>query len=249
MDAQLPQSSEAAREAFGAIRAFPAVPVLAVVLAVALTAVLLPGLRLTLPSGASNCVSRGISTPQAREGTCTRELNGDGRLTTYSVVDIDHELHMPEYSVRLVSRETTPTHVESPRGDLTYPEGPGLLLSFELILTNTGARPLDLAQGAAPGGAPHYPAHPTVELGVPEHVSTEDGTALTDAVFPAILDPAGAPSPSVFRRVAPHTTTIGWVTVVAPPAAGASMFERPADLIFRRADGGPYYVGQIRLWK
>jgi uncharacterized RDD family membrane protein YckC len=193
------------------------------------------------------CLAAGISAPEGREGVCARGSGLTGPITIYNVVDRSHVLRMPEYEAHLLGSEITPTHVTnaSENEDL-YPEGHGLLVSFQVMITNTSRTPLPFGSGVAEEPIPSYPRHALIELALP----SSPGSA-ADVGYPAILNGRGAPTPSVFQQhlIAPHGHLVGWATFVAPSWSRSVLEARPADIDFFRFDGSSDYVGQIRLWK
>jgi uncharacterized RDD family membrane protein YckC len=193
------------------------------------------------------CWAAGISTPEGREGVCVRISGSAGQTTTYNVVDRRHALRMPEYEAHLLGSQITPTHVTNhAENEALYPHGQGQLVSFRVVITNTGSAPLPFGSRVATRATPSYPAHPLMELALPSSPG-----AGADVGFPAILNGRRAPTPSVFEQppIAPHRHLIGWVTFVAPAWSLRVLDARPADVDFFRSNGSSDYIGQIRLWK
>jgi len=204
------------------------------------------------PGGAHNavggypgCAEAGFNAPGSREGVCVR-ADSTGATTLYDVVDRGHPLRMPEYEARILGFQIKPTRVSNAaENEDLYPHGHGELVSFEVMITNTGGRPIQFGAGTATAPAASYPARPLVELGVPSPGS------IRNVGYPAIVKGRGAPTPSVFepRPIAPRRHVVGWVTFVAPPWSQDTLGLMPADIEFFRLDGNADYVGQVRLWK
>lgn len=194
-----------------------------------------------------SCRSAQISTPEAREGECAR---GDGLFspaTVYNVVNRSHILRLPEYQVRLLGSRIAHTRVTGPSSNAAYyPDGHGLLVSYELTIANPGDRPLPFGSEMHGLPRPFYPKHSRSELAIPSSPGSEE-----DLTFEEIINGRGAPGPSIVEQgtIPAHGVITGWVTFVAPAWAGAVLDTRPADLDLFRIDHDPHYVGQIRLWK
>ncbi len=194
-----------------------------------------------------SCESAQISTPEAREGECAR---GDGLFspaTVYNVVNHSHILRLPEYQVRLLGSRIAHTRVTGPSSNAAYySDGHGLLVSYELTITNPGDRPLPFGSETHGLPRPFYPKHSRSELAIPSSPGSEG-----DLAFEEIINGRGAPGPSIVEQgtIPAHGVITGWVTFVAPSWAGAVLDTRPADLDLFRIDHDPHYVGQIRLWK
>jgi len=191
-------------------------------------------LMATQPWGSDSCAAAGISTLAAREGTCTRDVGAFGGTTVYTVVNSGHLLRMPGYDARLLGSTLSQTHVYGPVVNATdYPGGEGLLVSFEVAVTNGHATPLSFdATGQ------------DVDL----FLSSPGDTMLGR---PQVLHPVGAPYPQLALEGAiPATQTVtGWVSFVAPLWARPWLNARASDLEFYRPGNEDGYVGQIRLWK
>jgi hypothetical protein len=191
-----------------------------------------------------SCAS-GVEPPEAREGICAR-YRGSG-IVVFNVVDHDRVLHMPEYDARLLASRITPTRVNNWRlHPEAYPGGRGTLASFELEVSNPGTVPLQFGPLIVRSTAPSYLPDPPAELLLPMGRGSAEGRA-----YPVIYNGRDAPGPSIFGQppIQPHTSLVGWVTMVAPPdAAGLTAVPR-ADLDLLTTDRNPDYVGQIRLWK
>lgn len=194
-----------------------------------------------------SCGAAGISTSEAHEGMCARTSGLFGTATVYNVIDRSHMLQMPEYQARLLTSRVTSTRVSASAVNTAYyPDGRGLLVSFEVVIINTSGKSLLFGPGVGYQLLPSYPKDATVELLLP----TSSGSN-NDVGFPALLNGKGAPSPSVFqqRPIPANGVLTGWVTFVAPPWSRGLLSTRPADLDFFRIDHDDHYVGQIRLWK
>jgi uncharacterized RDD family membrane protein YckC len=192
-----------------------------------------------------DCAAAGISTPEGHEGLCVR-IGASGTPTVYNVVDRSSVLRMPEYEARVLGSQITPTRVpNASENPGLYPDGRGQLVSFQVIITNSGRTPLSF--GEVPEQAvPSYPRQPTIELALPTPPESS-----ADVAYPAILNGRRAPTPSIFQGqpIAPYGRRVGWVSFVAPAWAPSVLEARPADIDFLRTDGGSSYVGQLRLWK
>jgi hypothetical protein len=228
-------------------------PIVAIALCLLLIRFALVGLgdqsvRAFLHIGSSlpSCEAAQISTPQAREGMCTR-TSGLFTDTVYNVVDRDHVLRMPEYQARLLNTMIALTRVRRTATNAAeYPTGRGLLVSFEVTIANINGRPLPFGPGIGYQPRPSYPQETAVELLLPTASDSNN-----DLGYPAVLNGRRAPSPSIFqRRPIPASGVLtGWVTFVVPLSARYALDARPADLDFFRTNHDPHYVGQIRLWK
>jgi hypothetical protein len=195
-------------------------------------------------TGLPSCHAAGISTPAGREGKCAR-IHGLFSETVYNVVDRQRPLRMPEYEARILASKISATRVRQSPNTLEYPGRQGLLVSYELMVTNITAAPLPFTAGSETV-IPHYPKHPRVALLIPVSPGSEE-----DQELPELLNPNGAPSPPLTqpRPIPAGGTVTGWVTFVVPSAMGALLTARPADLDLYRVENATDYVGQIRLWK
>jgi hypothetical protein len=88
-----------------------------------------------------SCASAGISTAAGREGICVRDFGLDGGKTTYNVVDKSHTLKMPGYDARILASNLS-TILVSGNDQADYPDNKGLLVSYDLAVTNTGGTAL-----------------------------------------------------------------------------------------------------------
>jgi hypothetical protein len=236
----LPASSVA--NAFGLRRRRPRA-VMAVVLCLLLARLLLIGLTiptvrgwLHVGSSLPSCTAAGISTPTGREGKCAR-ISGLFSSTVYNVVDRAHTLQMPEYQARLIGTRIASTRANGPfAGAQEYPDHSGLLVSFEVMISNTSGVPLAFDSTGK-----------DIELALPRLPGSE-----VDLAEEELLSSQGTPvQPSLAQRgaIPARGSVTGWATFVEPPSSLAVLTARPADLDFHRVDNDSNYVGQIRLWK
>jgi hypothetical protein len=193
------------------------------------------GVPLLLMSGPRDtCASSGIATPVAREGVCVRGGGLFESTTTYNVVDSGHILHMPGYDAQLLASTSRVTTVYG-SDTVDYPGGTGLLVSYEVSITNPRTPPL-LFDATARDTDLAFPDSP--------------GVAYTGA-WRQTLTPQGAPSPQLDQQgtIPAHGTVTGWLSFVVPLRLEQYLNTRPADLEFFRPGQERGYVGQIRLWK
>jgi hypothetical protein len=233
-----------AASAFGATRRPRRRVTVAVVLCLLLARLFLIGLTiptvrgwLHIGSSLPSCAAAGISTPVGREGKCAR-ISGLFSSTVYNVVDRAHKLQMPEYQARLIGTRIAPTRVDGPFADAKeYPDHRGLLVSFEITISNTSGSPL-----------PFDSTGKDIELALPRSPGSE-----VDMAEEELLSSQGTPAqPSLAQQGAIPTQGVvtGWATFVEPRSSLAILGTRPADLDFYRVEHpGERYVGQIRLWK
>jgi membrane protease YdiL (CAAX protease family) len=204
-------------------------------------------LRARVGSRYPSCTAAGIDAEEGNEGTCVEDSLTS--ITTVNVVDRARTLRMPEYDASLLESQIAPTHVSnaSKYEDL-YPHGVGQLVSYELSITNTGARPLQFGVGTGHRPRASYAPNPDVELELPE---TPASTSDLVATYPPIIEGRRAPTPSILQQppIAPHETRIGWVSFVAPAWALNVLGRPPVDVDFYKVDGDKSYRGSIRLWK
>lgn len=188
--------------------------------------------------GLPTCSHAQISTPVAREGTCGRGQGLFGGGTVFNVVDAGHALHMPGYDVQLLATLVAPTRVSNPASDPNaYPDGQGLLVSFEISVTSRSSLPLEFDAG---GGDVDLLINNLGEPGFPE------------IAFPDLPNAVGEPGTSIadVGAILPRGTVAGWVSFVAPIWSRSVLHQRAADLEFYRpGHTAPDYVGQVRLWK
>ncbi len=225
--------------------------------AVALSALLL-ALRLVLliidtdgsslvhPALYPSCGSASFEPPQSREGLCTvYEHSG---IVVKNIVDRNSALRMPEYNARVLTWITTRTHVsnwrEEPR---RFPDGRGTLVSLEVEVGNPGTQALQYGPLIARAPVPSYRSHPPAELALPI-AAGGPGEGLSVV---AILNPRGAPGPSIFGQapIAPHSSITGWISFVMSRSESELVGLPRSDLILSPVDENSHYVGIIRLWK
>ena len=184
-----------------------------------------------------SCAQAQISTPVGAEGTCTRGGGPFGWFgaTTYNVVDSGDTLRMPGYDVTLMQNTITSVAVNGPAS--AYPGSIGLLVSFEVAVSNTGSVPL------TPDGDPSDFDLAAIPIGA------NCGTCISLA--PQALSAPNGPAPqlNVLGTVAPGATATGWVSFVVPPWTRPYLNARPADLEVHPPGDPSSYIGQIRLWK
>ena len=155
-----------------------------------------------LPGDGDTCVTKGISTVAARQGICQRGANLFGGGVTYNVVDAGTPLSMPDYQARLIGSTTAPITVGGPYASAAlYPDHRGMLVSFELEITNTSDKPLqpDLGETVA--------ATITEAPGSTETGEWRPATHLTTAPVPQLdLEPL----------LAADQSEEGWVSIIVP---------------------------------
>jgi hypothetical protein len=189
-------------------------------------------LSATLPGDGDTCVTKGISTAAARQGICQRGANVFGGGVTYIVVDAGTPLSMPGYQARLIGSTLAPITVSGPYATAAlYPGHRGVLVSFELEITNTSGKPLeqDIDQ--------------MVAATVTEAGGTEDASQWWPATHLTV-----APMPQLDSEpiLTAEQSEEGWVSIIMPTSIQSLVNAPRSDLDFYPADG---YVGQIRLWK
>jgi hypothetical protein len=188
------------------------------------------------PGAGNTCVSKGIATTAAREGICQREATLVGGGFTYNVVDSGHTLRIPGYSAQLLGSEGVSIPVAGPNADARdYPHGEGLLLSFEIAITNTGHGPLTFDT-----------SDQDVEVGIPNAVNDPAEPTWTQSFG---LQDGPRPQFASAPAISPGATRVGWFSFIVPIWAGGHIHSRFADLDLEPADGPNDYLGQIRLWK
>jgi hypothetical protein len=104
------------------------------------------------PGAGNTCVAKGIATA-GREGICQREANLFGAGVTFNVVDAGHVLHMPGYDAQLPSTAARVTPISDPqRSPNFYPNGTGILVCFEVAITNRGPAAITYDAGGSDVG-------------------------------------------------------------------------------------------------
>jgi hypothetical protein len=180
------------------------------------------------------CATKGISVSGGREGICTRYDNPFPGPATYNVVDSGHVLKMPGFDARLLASVITPTSIigvpPTAANATDYPNGHGLLVSFELSITNERPTPLEFDQGGREAG---------LLIGT---ASRPYGFTRPQATYPG----ANAPPPQLDEQgaIPAHGTSTGWVSFIAPVWAPKRLNAPGTDLeLFPQ--GMHSYVGQI----
>jgi hypothetical protein len=193
------------------------------------------------PGAGNTCVAKGIATA-GREGICQREANLFGAGVTFNVVDAGHVLHMPGYDAQLLSTAARVTPISDPqRSPNFYPNGTGILVCFEVAITNRGPAAITYDAGGS-------------DVGV---LLQSPSSAERSYFFPDLPDANGEPGPSLatLSPIRPGQTAIGWVAFVGPQWAPETLNARATDLEFMLPSShdvespATNYVGQIRLWK
>jgi hypothetical protein len=194
------------------------------------------------PGAGNTCVAKGIATATGREGICQRDANLFGAGVTFNVVDAGHVLHMPGYDAQLLSTATGVTPIsDSQRSPNFYPNGTGVLVCFEVAITNRGPAAIIYDAGGSDVGL----------------LLQSPSSAERSYDFSDLPDATGEPRPSLttLSPIRPGQTAIGWVAFVAPQWAPETLNARSTDLEFTLPNGrdgdspATNYVGQIRLWK
>lgn len=204
------------------------------------------GSSLLHPSPYPYCGSAAFEPPESREGLCMYYENSEAVVK--NIVDRNSTLHMPEYDARMLAWTMTPTQVSNWRDQPhRYPGGRGMLVSLEVEIANRGARPLlyrppATVRSIVPSHRPKTP----VELVLP--ISAGGGY---DFAVPAIVNPQGAPGPSIFGRppIEPHSSVTDWFSFVMSSRESKLVGHTQSDLFLSPMDGNPNYIGVIRLWK
>jgi hypothetical protein len=193
-----------------------------------------------------SCGSASFEPPESREGLCTvYEHSG---IVVKNIVDRNSTLRMPECNARVLTWITTGTHVSNWRDERRrFPNGRGTLVSLEVEIGNPGAQPLEYGPLIARSPVPSYRSHPPAELALPISAgSPGEGLSVV-----AILNPRGAPGPSIFGQapILPHSSITGWISFVMSLSESELVGLPRSDLILSPVDENPNYVGIIRLWK
>jgi hypothetical protein len=183
---------------------------------------------------ADSCASAGISTAAGREGICVRDFGLDGGKTTYNVVDSGHTLKMPGYDARILASNLS-TILVSGNDQADYPDNQGLLVSYDLAVTNTGGTSLPFDSSGQDASL---------------SIATTPGQNLSDS-WPQEVAASPLPSPQLLAKgpIAPGATNTGWVSFTVPVWTRPLLNQRPSDLVLLRPGQEQGYEGQIRLWK
>jgi hypothetical protein len=225
--------------------------------AIALT-LLLVALRVTLvivdsrgssvfhPLPYPSCGTAAFEPPESRQGLCTvYEHHG---IVVKNIVDRDSTLHMPEYDARVITWTSVHTRVPNWRNEpKRFPEGHGVLVSLDVEISNPGDEPLQYGPLIARSPMPSYRSHPPAELALPISAgSPGEGLSVV-----AILNPRGAPGPSIFGQapILPHSSITGWISFVMSLSESELVGLPRSDLMLSPVDENPNYVGIIRLGK
>jgi hypothetical protein len=227
-------------------RATIALSALLVALRLVLLVVDTDGSSVFHPARYPSCGSVSFEPPESREGLCTvYERSG---VVVKNIVDRNSTLRMPEYDARVLTRVTAGTHVSNWRDESRrFPDGRGMLVSLEVEIGNPGAQPLQYGPLIARSPVPSYRSHPPAELALPISAGTP-GQGLSVV---AILNPRGAPGPSIFGQapIPPHSNITGWISFVMSLSESELVGLPRSDLILSPVDENPSYVGIIRLGK
>jgi hypothetical protein len=227
-------------------RAAIAVSALLVALRLAVFVVGTDGVRVFHPQPYPSCGSASFEPPQSREGLCAvYEHSG---IVVKNLVDRDSTLRMPEYDARVLTWVTTSTRVSNWRAEpQRFPNGRGRLVSLEVEIGNPGAQALQYGPLIARSPAPSYRSQPPAELALPISAG-RPGEGLSVV---AILNPRGAPGPSIFGQapIPPHASITGWISFVMSLGESELVGLPRSDLRLSPVDENPNYVGIIRLWK
>jgi hypothetical protein len=194
-----------------------------------------------------SCGSAAFEPPESHEGLCTVYERSTG-IVVRNIVDRDRILHMPEYDARVITWTMAPTHVsnwrEEPPG--LYPQGRGLLVSVEVEISNPADHALQFGPLIARSSTPSYSPNPPAELTLPIFTGPD-----TDTGIAALLNPRGAPEPSLFGQppIEPRASITGWLSFVVRLGAGSLVGTLRSGLTLYPIDGNPNYQGIVRLWK
>ena len=111
------------------------------------------------------CASAGINIRMGRQGRCTVGARLFGPQTTFVVVDAGRTLQMPGYAVRLLATRSGLSSFRpgSRYPNRLYPGGRAVLFSFQVAVTNDGARALRFD-----------PASQAITIGLPVSSSSLD---------------------------------------------------------------------------
>lgn len=202
------------------------------------------GLAVNARGLGNTCVTKGIATAAAREGTCLRGGNLFGGGVTYTVVDAGRVLSMPGFDARLLATTTRigPVSNAAQSPDF-YPNGFGTLVCLKVAITNRGSTTIT------------YDSSGTDVWLLLQNRDSAAGAG--SYYFPDVPEANEEPNPSLaaLPPIQPGQTVVGWVAFVAPQWALQTLNARATDLEFllpSNGHGGPNaasYIGQIRLWK
>jgi hypothetical protein len=197
------------------------------------------------PAPYPSCGVAAFEPPQSREGLCVvYEPSG---IVVKNIVDRNTTLRMPEYNARVLTWITKGTRVSNWRDEpRRYSSARGKLVSVEVEIANPGARPLQYGPLIARSPVPSYRSHAPAELALPISAGPDQ-----DQSVAAILNPRGAPGPSIFGQapIPPHSSITGWISFVMSSSESELVGLPRSDLILSPVDENPNYVGIIRLWK
>jgi hypothetical protein len=193
-----------------------------------------------------SCGTAAFEPPESREGLCTvYEHHG---IVVKNIVDRNSTLHMPEYDARVITWTSARTRVPNWRNEpKRFPEGHGTLVSLEVEISNPGDEPLQYGPLIVRSPVPSYRSHPPAELALPISAGAP-GEGLSVV---AILNPRGAPGPSIFGQapILPHSSITGWISFVMSFSESELVGLPRSDLMLSPVDENPNYVGIIRLGK
>jgi hypothetical protein len=193
-----------------------------------------------------SCGTAAFEPPQSRQGLCT--VYEHSSIVVKNIVDRDSTLHMPEYDARVITWTSVRTRVPNWRNEpKRFPEGHGTLVSLEVEISNPGDEPLQYGPLIARSPVPSYRSHPPAELALPISAgSPGEGLSVV-----AILNPRGAPGPSIFGQapILPHSSITGWISFVMSLSESELVGLPRSDLMLSPVDENPNYVGIIRLGK
>lgn len=186
-------------------------------------------------SGASeNCDAQGINQEIGREGTCTASNGANGTTRTYIVVDREHVLHMPGYTVELERSDSRTIPVSGPNRAANGYGRYGLQTEFFIRMTNTGSCPLA------------FDSHVNdIAMQIPQAPGSSNGWVVYEE-HPSIW--TASPWIGGYEPIASRATQTGWVAFLTPTwqvdliNLGDMYFFEPGDPTHR-------VVGEIRLWK
>jgi hypothetical protein len=189
---------------------------------------------------ARDCEIKGISTSEAREGSCMGADSAGSHPVEYRVVDRARTLHMPNYTVRIVGWHSRPFPITRRRADTEAAE-PKAVISALLVVTNTSRDRL-VVPGMV-GGRHRFADEVIAELFAPD----------LEGPYPVAADraapgPSGGPVPKL-RTIAPRATVRAWINFVAHASTVKQLTAREANVDFYNTEHGREITGRIRLWK